>query len=531
MIPFVAEPILPQIILPEAAPVPPGERAKYQAVIRIDGEDVDEIRRPSFPSDVVERRRSIGEHAVAAAIDDPGVRALTDVVAGQKVWRTWDTHDVEIAVLRQGRVVGVGPVVGVGHKPGRVTFGCWSRDAYPLKAIIGPASRVNLLTAGYFDASLTGWTPAGAVTSASSTVTYRGDYSMRVEAGSGTTSAQFYAAGTTQPNIVHGLVVARWSGGAGWPLDIYEKQVVGRWKHYTRPIGGGTWTPRGELAIQLPDDATEGAWPRIDVPINEEANVDNLFVVEINALAGGTGWIGEVELVRSQNVSGRAGTDKGTLMAALCDYLVEKILPAGVGWSRFVDPVGELLTAGVRYDFADHRDVSAAFDDWAAYGDFWVQLGSHLLRWGQRGQLRPNLGCSWLDLVDPSVTLDAKEAITEIITLADGQDGPAREEAYARRAGALYRLMRAEPGPAPGPAGEGARPARPADPRPGGPGHDRPHRGHRRGGRWPPRIGICRGRGGTRRRAPTGSRCGSTTGRPMTWWSTTRCPRRSRSAA
>jgi len=418
--------------------------ARYQAFVRVDGVIASEFQDPSFPADVVERRNGVGEHQVKARITDRAVSYLTDEVDGQKVWRTWDTHHVEIEVRRDGEIVAVGPVVDVGHEPGWVTFVCWSREAYIVRTVIGPASRTNLFPQGYFDGSLTGWTTTGsAVIEAVTDVTYTQPFAMKLT-GSGTAPSYVVLDAPTYRNVVHGLVVARWSGGNGWPVDLNDQPVVGQWEHFTQPIGGALTDldQRRAYGVVLPPDAVEGSWYRHEVPMPEYPGVENIYVFTPQTTDASTAWIGEAEIVRSENVSVRAGNDRALLVRSLYNYLTEDILPDGWDWET--DLTGELMSDAVRYDFDDHRDTVAALRDQEPHGDWRVDRGTHTIRWGQLGQQRPNLSCVWTDLTTPSARWDAKEASTEVITLADGQDGPLREESFARREGTPHRLMRVE---------------------------------------------------------------------------------------
>lgn len=419
------------------------ERIPTRVFIRErDGDPLGELRFAVVES-VTDTLNGVGEHVVSWSPDtdlEPGAAAM--FTSGRL--KVWGEDNIELAVYHRGALVAVGPVVRHQWSPGRVTTTCWSREAYLERMVIGPAGRTNLLPDGEFDASLTGWTEqAGADTSASSLTVY-GDYaySLRIES-----DADAYARSTltqaplTRANIENILVVARWSGADGWANGIAARVV-----HETS-LDGVTYTGREIRSFTVPSDLEDGEWTRLEEKFQRFPGYYNRFRIDLMAPESGTAWFGLVRVTQNENVGALAGTDYATMVAAIYDYCLPRLPGGNTVWSRYVTTVGETLSESVRYDFADHRDVIQALRDWEAWGDWWVRVHSTapMLRYGaRRGSTTPVMLLTRDDVVGLTLSMDATDASTEVITLADGQDGPNREEGSARLGGSLVRLMRVE---------------------------------------------------------------------------------------
>lgn len=427
----------------EPDPLPAGTRARYRAFVNINGARFAELR-PAQIGPITDELNGVGSASVTLAAE----HASALLIGGQV--GTWNQADIELEITRQGARVFIGPIVAAEHTPGWLRVEAWTREAYLARAIVGDAERTNLLPQGYFDSSLTGWVEVnGANAAAVSSPVYRREWTMALAPNDGGQVRNVLVLPPVpRVNIVNIMVVARYTGGTGW-MNLGSGRAVARIRHYvTTDVLNWPAKPRKTEIVTLPDDIGKDTWWAETVKVQEAPDYWNRYVIDIFTPDSGFGFIGEVEIVRSETTAARAGSDRAELIAALYKYLLKEVFPSR--YSRAVGTTGVKLAENIRFDHSDHPDAVSILRQWEPYGDWWIGNGT-TLRWApRRGARVAELDCHWSQMDRPTVTKDAREASTHVVTIADGGYGPTREEASARtlspyRLSFLHRAIRGLP--------------------------------------------------------------------------------------
>lgn len=424
-------------------------------VERSDGTRIDEIRDPAL-TDPTWRRNDVGEVTVEVPLDDLGIGSLLRTSGGETLITNWEYDDIEVAIYRQGANVWRGPVVDAEHSRGLATLYCWSQEGYLARQIIGGPYRVNYLapdffgnSAGYFDLdpTLARWDIDPGVDAETITgperYLWRRDRSLRLFSGTANLRIEADAdlpVGTIQ-NYVDVIVRVKLAAGAVLPFGL----AVGEVQHYTaEPSEGGlAYGTRGDpYPLLLDEDYVAETWATVTLRLPQIANMHNRYEVRLIAPTGfGSMYVGEVEVVRDENVSVPAGGDIGTLMAALYRHLIRLM---GPGWTRRNASAGTDVVDAVRYLSRDHVGAREILDAYTINGDWWVELdrntGMKVMVWGPRGRTISDLILSSDILADWRVRWTGSEAVTELVGGAPGNDGPTREEYSAVRPGMPHRL-------------------------------------------------------------------------------------------
>lgn len=432
---ILAEPLEAPSLPPVVAAPRPGPLSWDVIVQTRDGTRLGALR-SAVPVRCVEVLSGVGEHVFTWS-PRPGEEPSADRLIGDGRLLTWVDDDLEVGIYRQGALVAVGPVVSHRWDPsGRITTTCWSREAYPAALVVGGADRLNLFDEGDWDNGYSWSIEANISASLSSDLPWwRTDRVLELEAldeGAAYVRETLHFPPTAFLNVVHWSIPV--SGGYG---DDPAAMV----RHFTQSGGGDPVLRRTE---QLVVDAGASGWSKLEVALREEPEVNNIYEVTLYAPPDGDrGRVGEVQCSRSENVSARAGWDEATLIAALFDDALDR-LP---GWERHVIPTGNLLVSNVRYDKADHPDAISVLRDWEHLGDWWVPLGTRMLRWApHRGSTEPVMSLTRDTASGLTLLVDGSESATEMVVLSDGQSGPTREEGGADDGSGL-RLMRVERAP------------------------------------------------------------------------------------
>lgn len=355
---------------------------------------------------------------------------------------TWRDAPLEAWVFRKGVCVWRGPIVHQTHMPdiGRVRAVAWSREGYIQRLINGLAPPLEWLPQGNFahDPALASWVVSGAFSP--TTVTsplYRNDRSMFLPAGfspAGSVRAWTTFDASPNTNVVYVLVVARFEGNAWTSTSLPgDARVIGEIQHDL--LLGETIVRTTTETIQLQQEADVGGWYRINTAFQQVANYRNRYTIRIYAPGANDAWIGEVSVIRGQNLSARAGWDYSRFPAAIAGRCVDYL---GEPWDFSIDDLGRTLGSSMRAMNTDHADMRSLFGDTETYGDWWVDATSvshPVIRWTQkRGRFVPELTNTSESTAGATVAFDgaAEHVATHIILLSNGQDGPTREEAHAR---------------------------------------------------------------------------------------------------
>lgn len=399
------------------------------------------------PGTITSKRHAVGGASVAwqMARNSAVFTALED--AGDLL--TWETGDVELWVFIDGELTHRGPIYrhSIDFTTGWITTYAHDCTGYLWRLDQGRGERFNWFTAGEMAVGLPGWAAAdGASIAANTTDPYIvGGRSMDIT-GPGSASAL----SETLPaiafvGVVHMAFVLKYIG-ATWPNG--EAPNVGFVIHETQPSGGGAWTVAGSSLLQIPGSTnpTEN-WIRVEHKHRREANLNNRYRVAF-AQPGTTTRIGEGLIDQAENVSARAGQDPSLFAASLFQHLIDSAL---TGWTRSVSTTGgPVLAANVRSDHADHPDVPALLRQLENWGEWRVRPNTFtypVLYFYPTPIYTPDYTFTPADTSGMVLDVDASDATTEALFLADGQDAPTREEGYSTGTipGAL--LMTTQMGP------------------------------------------------------------------------------------
>lgn len=389
-------------------------------------------------------RHAVGDHSVRwRPADEPGVYDVLAAPTEPGGLHTWRSEDVELWILRNGALVQRGPITGhpeLDPATGWVTTEAKDCTAYLWRLDQGRGGRTNLLPAGDFAYSggFTGWTSTGttnatAVTSGS-TLYMNGETTMRLAGSSGgyMEATSDVLEPVTWSGLVHVYIPIRWEALAVSD-DAEDLPLVATIIHQTADEGSGAWaTSSIETPVYVDDvvasEGRAGVWYTATESLYRTTGKRNRWKVRLDATA--TRLVGRVRLHQGENVSARATADPAMFVAALFDRIIDRCLP---DWWRHVAVTGHELAADwISYDH-DHPPIPSLLADVEPWGDWWVQTpdddypGLRFCPRDERGRdtalrLTPET-CSGL-----RVAVDAYDASSEAIRLADGQNGPTREE-------------------------------------------------------------------------------------------------------
>lgn len=424
------EPTIPSVGAPEVT-----------CELRTQGAEVLARFRAPSPGTVTSVRHAVGDHSVSwVPADEPGVLDVLAAPTEPGGLHTWRSADIELWVLRDGALVQRGPVTGHTLDPAAGVVTTWAKDcvAYLWRLDQGRGGRTNLLPDGDFDGTFTGWTEHGdagvtAVTSGDG-LYMDGEVTMRLAGDSGA-----YMEATSDvlepvpwPGLAHIFVPIRWEALAV-ATDAEDLPVVATVIHQTADEGSGAWATSSVLTDVFVGDvqaseARAGVWYTATEALYRTAGKRNRWKVRIDAQA--TRLVGRVRLHQGENVSARAGLDPAMFVAALFDRIIDRCLP---GWWRHVAVTGEHLAADwISYDH-DHPAIPSVLGDIEPWGDWWVSTPNNDYP-GLRFAPRASRGRATELRLTPETTsdlrveIDAYDASSEALRLADGQNGPTREE-------------------------------------------------------------------------------------------------------
>lgn len=384
------------------------------------------------------RRNGAGEAVVTCSLDsalDPAASHLFS--AGRPL--TWRTSRLEVWVWRDGVIRHQGPVVAqsVDWEAETTTVRSWTREGYIQRLTAGMREPTEYAPRGRFDASLTGWSTVGSPSASASTQFTYGTVprSMLLSGSSGSMQMDVYLTGDTAGNTLRWSIAVRMPSGATWWPDEIPCDVV---------HGHG-----GDLAVYpgiLRKDEDRDTYHRVEIATPQRSGGTNTYVVRLYANPGGGARFGLVSARRWANVSSREGWDRATFAAATFAQ-VEEDDPSRP-WSRLVDAAGSTWEGNHREMLLAHADYASMLGDLSAWGEWWVELGSHQMRWSPTRGGTSSYTLS-PDRVSGLVTeVDGSKAATRVVVYADGQRYPTRDEGRAATSGGavLDHAEQAPPG-------------------------------------------------------------------------------------